>query len=73
MPTNRKHTGPEPQDCPVCRATQDALNARGAIPLDPGSLGTRHRTALRRAERSQALRNLGLVRVRGNMGGTYWE
>lgn len=31
-----------------------------------------HRNALRR-ERNQAMRDLGLVKVRGALGGTYWE
>ena len=26
-----------------------------------------------RRERDQAMRDLGLVKVRGNLGGTYWE
>lgn len=27
----------------------------------------------RRRERDQAMRDCGLVKVRGNLGGTYWE
>ena len=30
------------------------------------------RNALRR-ERDQVMRDMGLVKVRGNLGGTYWE
>jgi len=32
----------------------------------------KRRNKLRR-ERDQAMRDLGLVKVRGNLGGTYWE
>lgn len=33
----------------------------------------RKRARRARKEREQALRDLGLVKVRGNLGGTYWE
>lgn len=29
--------------------------------------------AARRRAKDQALRDLGMVKVRGNLGGTYWE
>lgn len=45
--------------CDRCRATRKAIPAA-------------QRNADRRA-RHQALLDLGLVRVRGNMGGTYYE
>ena len=32
-----------------------------------------HRQSMYRAEREQALRSLGLIKVRGALGGTYWE
>lgn len=32
-----------------------------------------HNVAIRRAEREQALRDAGLVKVRGALGGVYWE
>lgn len=33
----------------------------------------RQRRNKARRERDQAMRDLGLVKVRGNLGGTYWE
>jgi hypothetical protein len=33
----------------------------------------RQRRNARRRERDQAMRDLGLRKVRGNLGGTYWE
>ena len=36
-------------------------------------LGKRRRTSVSRRERAAVLRSLGLVKVRGAMGGTYWE
>ena len=33
----------------------------------------RRRAMLYRRERDQAMRDLGLVRVRGALGGVYWE
>ena len=35
--------------------------------------GKKKKAALRRKEREDILRSLGLVKVRGAMGGTYWE
>ena len=32
-----------------------------------------HREALRRSAKNQAMRDCGLVRVRGALGGIYWE
>jgi hypothetical protein len=37
------------------------------------AFGRRLRAALARAERDAALRDLGLTKVRGARGGTYWE
>lgn len=34
---------------------------------------TAQRRRMRRRERDQCLRDLGLVRVRGALGGVYWE
>ena len=31
------------------------------------------RRAINRAEKEQAMRDLGLTKVRGALGGTYWE
>jgi len=32
-----------------------------------------HRIAIARQGRDQAMRDVGLTKVRGNLGGTYWE
>ena len=32
-----------------------------------------HRESLARQAKDQAMRDLGLVKVRGGLGGTYWE
>lgn len=47
-----------------CRDCEQALESR--------TKRINRRVALRR-EREQALRDLGLVKVRGALGGTYWE
>jgi hypothetical protein len=65
--SKQKHTGAEWQDCSLCKAT----NERSIV--DVGDLGKRHRAALRRSERDQAMRDLGLVKVRGALGGVYYE
>lgn len=49
--------------CPACDM-QDALDA----PRKARVKANRSRRA-----RDQAMRDLGLVRVRGNCGGVYWE
>lgn len=33
----------------------------------------KHRRAKTRKEREDALKSLGLTKVKGNLGGTYWE
>lgn len=47
--------------CPDCEQALESRTKR-----------VNRRTALRR-EREQALRDLGLVKVKGALGGTYWE
>ena len=49
----------------TCRACEDLIDARRGRMLK--------RRAAARRERESLLRDLGLVKVRGAMGGTYWE
>jgi hypothetical protein len=49
----------------LCRACEDAEG-------DKRKLKNR-RAKMRRREREAILRSCGLVKVRGAMGGTYWE
>jgi uncharacterized Zn finger protein (UPF0148 family) len=49
----------------TCRACEDLIDARRGRKL-------KARAAARR-ERESLLRDMGLVKVRGAMGGTYWE
>ncbi len=47
--------------CPACEEGQGA------------SMAKRRRRAENRKARDEAMKSLGLVKVRGVMGGTYWE
>ena len=48
----------------------DGLDSKQELAED---MRKRHNAALKRSERDAALRGLGLVRVRGALGGVYWE
>lgn len=48
-----------------CEARQDQV---GAI-----KIAFKIERNRQRRERDQSMRDLGLVKVRGNLGGTYWE
>jgi uncharacterized Zn finger protein (UPF0148 family) len=49
----------------LCRACEDAV--------DEGKKAKLQKARLTRKAREEALRSLGLVKVRGAMGGVYWE
>ncbi len=71
-----KHSGTSPANCPFCLK---AINAKGPDTPSAEFLSfakaqrAKHFAALRRAERDDAMRSLGLKKVRGALGGTYWE
>jgi hypothetical protein len=52
-------------ECQQCQDTNGDTHAK--------AVAARKRAKARRRERDQVLRDLGLVKVRGAMGGTYWE
>ena len=76
-----KHAGPSYVTCPAC-ITRAELN-RFSWEHDYLTVFSRqgaeteyrnhHNAAIARNERNDARRSLGLKRVRGTLGGTYWE
>ena len=66
----KKHKG-KFEDCELCTKLALAEADRGGY--SPSTIQRKHTAALRRSERDAALRGLGLVRVRGALGGVYWE
>jgi len=54
-------------------ATKDGDNLCATCEEDAANGKRSAKARLRRKEREQALRDLGLVKVRGALGGTYWE
>ena len=75
-----KHSGEHPVNCPACitEAEKQDLFGRGYVYVLAqehvgGAIARRHVAALRRNERERTMRDLGLVKVRGALGGTYWE
>lgn len=61
-------------DCPLCRdKAARAIAENLYTPATSRYLARTHAAAIRRAERDRALRDLGLKKVRGALGGTYWE
>lgn len=71
-----KHSGNAPADCPLCRKAIDKMG-----PETPSAefltfakaQRAKHISALRRQERDQALRDVGLTKVRSASGRVYWE
>lgn len=62
----------------VCEKCGDEIYTRDGDNRCPScdearSKAKRESARLRRRERDNAMRSLGLVKVRGAMGGTYWE
>lgn len=58
--------GIERDNCPKCEGT--------GMVIDFAAIRARNqRSNQARRERNQAMKDLGLVRVRGALGGTYWE
>lgn len=54
-------------------STKDGANECATCEDAPKKARQRRRASLQRRERDAALRSLGLRKVRGAMGGTYWE
>lgn len=76
-----KHSGPNHVCCPVCitRAQMNkfpwehdylAVFCRTGAEAEYSKL---HNAAIARNEKNDAMRSLGLSRVKGTLGGTYWE
>lgn len=63
------------EDCGLEIDGGDADTRCQACELIEDSAALEKRQAQRQARRvrAQVMRDLGLVRVRGNLGGTYWE
>lgn len=60
----------------TCQQSPDALMTGKLIPGCPRCdewIARRNRKNTARRERDQAMRDLGLVKVKGSLGGTYWE
>lgn len=68
-----KHKGKQ-TECEACKAglEREATQAF-LIPNAEQRVARLHRQALNRASREDALKSLGLVKVRGALGGVYWE
>ena len=74
-----KHTGQTLASCPAC-ITQAEIERMpwqsdylAVLARSETDFRKRHNTALRRAKRNDAMRSCGLVKVKGALGGTYWE
>lgn len=76
-----KHSGLHPVNCPACITRAEI--ARNPWENDYFEVFRRqsfadeiskvHKAALSRKEKNDAMRSLGLTKVRGALGGTYWE
>ena len=66
----QKHRGLS-SECPVCEAARDKVT--GDFDREDRNIAMRHYRAIKRQERDEALRSLGLKKVRGALSGTYWE
>ena len=74
-----QHATEHPVTCPACITLAETAR----MPWESDyihHIGTheteylpRHRAALARRARAQAYRDCGLTRVKGALGGTYWE
>lgn len=74
-----KHSGNDPVSCPVCiTAAQIAKypwdkSYIDSIIREEKVFRAKHNAAIARNDRNEAMRSLGLVKVKGALGGTYWE
>ena len=59
--------------CKTCGQYNESCRCLAHDSARHESQAKRERANRQRRERNQAMRDLGLVRVRGNLGGTYWE
>ncbi len=62
--------------CKTCGdeiSTPDGENRCQACELNEVNKARKARAKAQRQARDEAMRSLGLVKVRGAMGGTYWE
>ena len=63
--------------CERCSTEIFTRDGNGRCPVCDGKIYARARSirpvALLKRDREAALRSLGLVKVRGALGGTYWE
>ena len=68
-----RHSGTSAKHCPLCnshvRACQTMLERDLALSL----LERKHRAAMNRRDRDDAMKSLGLTKAKGNNGGTFWE
>lgn len=56
-----------------CTACEDNPEMRGRGDTSADAKAKRQRRNANRRARDEVMRSLGLVKVRGAMGGTYWE
>ena len=67
MNTQKKHNGAF-ETCQLC-VSQVARNGSGYTV----EIRRLHSVAIQRQARNSAMRDMGMVKVRGTLGGTYWE
>jgi hypothetical protein len=68
-----KHEGRQ-TDCEACKLGLKRERSEAfQMPDAEQRVAKLHRAALNRAGRNDAMRSLGLVKVKGSLGGTYWE
>jgi hypothetical protein len=68
-----KHKGKQ-AECEACKlGLQREATQAFPMPNAEQRVARLHRAALNRAGRDDAMRSLGLVKVRGSLGGVYWE
>jgi hypothetical protein len=76
-----KHSGSSHVCCPACitRAESNRFpwerdyHAVFCRPRAEQEYRTLHNAAIARNEKNEAMRSLGLTKVKGALGGTYWE
>jgi hypothetical protein len=67
----KRHSEPI-ERCANCTAAIRSNERLGIVGLNSWDRKL-HRQAIARRERDQAMRDCGLVKVRGGLRGTYWE
>lgn len=74
-----KHSGEHPTNCPACitQAQKDKYpwdaSYLDAMVRDERGFRSRHSSAIARNAKNDAMRSVGMSKVRGALGGTYWE